>query len=162
MDVHVDATTVTKVAPPAPQPIPDQVYRHRETSDLAPFSREKKLYRFDGPGWSIQRFPADTWVHCFDEGWLSGDVANGTRVPYTPPVISNATHAGRRVMVPADTYSTGNYYAAQPGRITTQRGADIARAGWLHYNGSDYGAVVVVLNNGALVSQQASDLTLLD
>ena len=85
-----------------PQPIPGQVYRHRKTTDNDPTGRG---------GYNVRKFEDGLWHYAatLTSGFYRSECADrsegrylwecGDLVPYTPPVISNATHAGRRVHV---------------------------------------------------------------
>lgn len=165
-EVQADPREVTKVEPPKPQPIPGQVYRHRETTDERPADAYYSLYRVNNGRLEYQEYPYESWKPAMLKSLAEfhREVANGTRVPYTPPVISNATHAGRRVRVTGDTYTTGRTHPTQNGRVMDSRAERIAHAGFTAFNGSAYrkDVVVVALDSGALVGASRDTITLLD
>jgi hypothetical protein len=150
-----------------PQPLPGQVYRHRETTDADPFrGGQNSLYRYEGGVvWSYKHVDMPSFKEISGDGsHYTKQVQDGTRVPYTPPVISNATHAGRRVMTQAVIpSSTGIYHPPQPGRVVDERAKLVAFTAWDgivdRYN---HAVTVVALDSGAVVGIPPHMLTLLD
>ena len=76
-------------------------------------------------------------------------------------LITNATHAGKRVRVEGGTYTSGSH-TTQSGRVLTYNSANLADAGWDARGDFGPGDVVVVLDNGAIVKPHRHWLTLLD
>lgn len=94
------------------------------------------------------------------------DPRDVSRLPYTPPVISNATHAGRRVRVAANPSDPRD--VSGNGIVLNARARTVVRAG-LDAIGDKYGrarvsqpTVVVTLDNGILLEVAVHNVTLLD
>jgi hypothetical protein len=138
-----------------PQPIPGQVYRHRKTTDSDPTGRG---------GYNVRKFEDGLWHYAatLTSGFYRGECAEssegrrlwecGDLVPYIPPVITNATHAGRRVQHP----SHGN------GVVLRSDSANWWRNGLWEMHPPKNAVLVVAYDSGNVEGAPAYRFTLLD